>query len=102
MRLDVTLHSPYLVLPQGGYLSPQSSLLVIDLGTLSMSGSTKGHLQEQCELPDQSVSIYRVQRVNVDTVYCRPIRECNTECKGLMWIQCIADQSVSIIQSAKG
>ena len=57
MRLDVTLHSPYLVLPQGGYLSPQSSLLVIDLGTLSMSGSTKGHLQEQCELPDQSVSV---------------------------------------------
>lgn len=56
MRLDVMLHSPYLVLPQGGNLSPHSSLLVVDLGTLSVSGSTKGQLKDQCELRESDVS----------------------------------------------
>lgn len=50
MRLDVKLHSPYLVLSQGGYLSPRSSLLVVDLGTLSICGNTRGQLKDQCEL----------------------------------------------------
>lgn len=56
MRLDVKLHSPYLVVPQGGYLSPESSLLVVDLGTLSIAGNTKGQLKDQCPLPQGPVS----------------------------------------------
>ena len=56
MRLDVKLHSPYLVVPQGGYLSPESSLLVVDLGTLSIAGNTKGQLKDQCPLPQSPVS----------------------------------------------
>ena len=56
MRLDVTLHSPYLVVPQGGYLSSGSSLLVVDLGTLSIAGNTRGQLKDQCPLPQSPVS----------------------------------------------
>ena len=56
MRLDVTLHSPYMVVPQGGYLSSGSSLLVVDLGTLSIAGNTRGQLKDQCPLPQSPVS----------------------------------------------
>ena len=52
----MTLHSPYLVVPQGGYLSPGSSLLVVDLGTLSITGNTRGQLKDQCPLPQSPVS----------------------------------------------
>lgn len=41
-EVDVTLHSPYLVVPENGsYSSKDSHLLVVDLGKLSLKGSTK-------------------------------------------------------------
>ena len=52
----MTLHSPYLVVPQGGYLSPGSSVIVVDLGTLSVVGNTKGQLKDQCPLPQSPVN----------------------------------------------
>ena len=40
-EVDVTLHSPYLVVPENGCYSKDSHLLVVDLGRLSLNGSTK-------------------------------------------------------------
>ena len=42
VEVDVTLHSPFLVVPEGGQYSASSScLLIIDLGRLTLFGSTK-------------------------------------------------------------
>ena len=40
-EIDVTLHSPYLVVPENGSYSRDSHLLVVDLGKLSLKGSSK-------------------------------------------------------------
>lgn len=40
-EVDVTLHSPYLVVPENGSYSKDSHLLVVDLGMLTLNGSTK-------------------------------------------------------------
>ena len=40
-EIDVTLHSPYLVVPENGSYSKDSHLLLVDLGKLTLKGSTK-------------------------------------------------------------
>ena len=40
-EVDVTLHSPYLVVPENGCYRKDSHLLVVDLGKLTLNGSTK-------------------------------------------------------------
>ena len=40
-EVNITLHSPYLVVPENGSYSKESHLLVVDLGQLSLKGSTK-------------------------------------------------------------
>ena len=39
--IDVTLHSPYLLVPERGNYSNESCLIVVDLGQLRVFGSTK-------------------------------------------------------------
>jgi len=41
VEIDVTLQSPFLVVPDHGLYSGDASLLVVDLGRLSVVGSTK-------------------------------------------------------------
>ena len=40
-EVDVTLHSPYLVVPENGCYRKDSHLLIVDLGQLTLNGSTK-------------------------------------------------------------
>ena len=50
-EVDVTLHSPYLVVPENGSYSKDSHLLVVDLGKLTLKGSTKDpHSLEEVSL----------------------------------------------------
>ena len=47
----MTLHSPYLVVPENGSYSKESHLLVVDLGKLTLKGSTKDpHSLEEVSL----------------------------------------------------
>ncbi|XP_064395949.1 intermembrane lipid transfer protein VPS13A-like isoform X2 [Halichondria panicea] len=41
LDLDIRLHSPYLIMPEGGTYSEQSHLVVVDLGELRVFGTTK-------------------------------------------------------------
>ena len=41
LDLDIRLHSPYLIMPEGGTYSKQSHLVVVDLGELRVFGTTK-------------------------------------------------------------
>lgn len=51
-EIDVTLHSPYLVVPENGCYTKDAHLLVVDLGKLTLNGSTKDphSLDEVCSI----------------------------------------------------
>lgn len=54
--LDIRLHSPYLIVPEGGTHSEQSHLVVVDLGELRVFGTTK----DPKDLPKVNYFIYEL------------------------------------------
>lgn len=39
MEIDVTLHSPFLIVPENGRLSQSSTVLLVDLGSLQVTSA---------------------------------------------------------------